>query len=55
MSIKMNIAMRPYSVVLRRGGTEITAVFWAENRQDLKERLAAELGEKIELVSIKER
>lgn len=55
MSVKMNIAMRPYSVVLRRNGMEITAVFWAENKKALKERLAEELGEKIELISIKER
>lgn len=55
MSVKMNIAAKPYSVVLRRGGMELTAVYWAENKKALKERLAEELGEKIELVSIRER
>ena len=55
MAYKQNIYTRPYIAVLRRGDTEIEAVFWASDEKELRERLAVELSEQIELVSIKER
>lgn len=52
---KQNIFARPFVATLRKNGTEIEAVFWADNENELKERLKIELSEQIELVSIKER
>ena len=55
MAYKQNIYTRPFVAILRRGGTEIEAVYWAESERDLRERLKEGLSEKIELVRIKER
>ena len=55
MAYKQNIYTRPYIAVLRRGGMEIEAVFWAESERELRARLKEELSEKTEIVRIKER
>lgn len=52
---KQNIFARPFVATLRKNGTEIEAVFWASDEKELRERLAIELSEQIELVRIKER
>lgn len=52
---RQNIFARPFVATLRKNGTEIDAVFWAENEDELRERLKIELSEQIELVRIKER
>ena len=55
MGVRFNIAEKPWKVILKRNGMEITAVYWAENKAALRERLEAELSGGIEIVSIKER
>lgn len=53
--IKQNIFARPFVAKLKKGDTEIEAVFWAESEKELRERLAIELSEQIQLISVKER
>lgn len=53
--LKQNIFAKPFVAKLKKGDTEIEAVFWAESEKDLRERLEIELSEQIELIGIKER
>lgn len=55
MAYKQNIFARPFVATLRKNGTEIEAIFWAADENDLRERLKIELSEQIELVRIRER
>lgn len=52
---KQNIFSKPFVAKLRRNGTEIEAVFWADSEKTLRERLEIELSDQIELISIRER
>lgn len=52
MSLRYNIAEKPFTVVLRKGKQELRIILWAENEEELRERLAEELSEKTEIVRI---
>lgn len=54
-NIRHNIFARPFVARLRMGDTVLEQVFWAESEKDLRERLALELSEKIELLDVKAR
>lgn len=55
MAVRYNIAEKPWVVTLRRGGVEIHAVFWAESKRALRDRLEAEFSQETEVLDIRER
>lgn len=55
MSVKCNICAKPYVVTLRRKGEEFDMVLWGDSEAEVREKIENDLGDTIELVSIRRR
>lgn len=55
MSVKCNIYAKPYIVTLRRKGEEFDMVLWGDSEEEVRERVTNDLGDTIELISIRRR